>query len=98
MTTDLAEKLDQDYHILPYEDLGSELKSSRRTHIINPPGNLHIWTPGMTSQDVVSIARLRGIEVVALCGYRFVPKRDPEKYDSCQECMDIAMNMEEWNG
>lgn len=59
-------------------------------HIINPPNNLHIWFPGMSSQDIVKIARENNIEVVALCGYIFVPKQNPEPLDACTTCIDIA--------
>lgn len=63
---------------------------NRKTHIINPPKNIHIWREGMTAQDVVDIARATGQEVVALCGYRWVPKHNPEKFDVCDACMKIA--------
>lgn len=61
-----------------------------RTHIVNPPNNPHIWQPGMEAQDVVDIARTTGQEITALCGYTWVPKRDPEKFDICDACMKIA--------
>lgn len=38
----------------------------RRTHIINPPTNTHIWKPGMSAQDIVDVARLTGQNVTAL--------------------------------
>jgi hypothetical protein len=61
-----------------------------RTHSINPPANLHIWRPGMSTKDVLFIARSQGLEVVALCGFRFVPVHDPEDYDACEECIRLA--------
>lgn len=73
---------------IPYED--EDDGKEHRTHIINPPANQHIWKPGMEIQEVVDIARFQGLEVTALCGYRWVPKRNPEKYDVCQECFRIA--------
>lgn len=63
---------------------------NRKTHIINPPKNIHIWRQGMSSQDVVDIARATGQEVVALCDYRWVPKHNPEKFDVCDTCLTIA--------
>jgi hypothetical protein len=77
--------------VLPYDDTDDGTKPL--AHIVNPPMNLHIWTPGMEAQDVVDIARATGQEVVALCGYRWVPKRNPDKYDVCKTCMDIAGNI-----
>ena len=77
-----------DESIIPYEETDDH--PERLTHIVNPPANLHIFQPGMEAQDIVDIARATGQEVVTLCGHRFVPKRNPEKYDVCQTCMDIA--------
>jgi Protein of unknown function (DUF3039) len=30
-----------------------------------------------------------GVEVIALCGWKFVPTRDPEKYPICKRCQSI---------
>lgn len=73
---------------VPYDD--SDSTKDTRTHIVNPPKNIHIWQIGMTAQDVVDIARANGWEVVALCDYRWVPKRNPDKYDACEDCIRIA--------
>lgn len=73
--------------VLPYEESNDP---TRRTHIVNPPANLHIWRDPMSAQDIVDIARARGLEVVALCGYTWVPKHNPEKFDACEECFRIA--------
>lgn len=88
--TDLLERVEEKVDILPYEpDDGKD----RRTHIVNPPANTHIWREGMTTQDVVDIARATGQHVVTLCGYKFVPKRNPEAYDMCQNCFEIAQRL-----
>lgn len=84
--TELIEE-QQTGHILEYEENNDP---EWRTHIINPPMNNHIWRFGMTARDVVDIARIRGVELVALCGFKFVPKHDPENYDACKPCMDAA--------
>lgn len=73
--------------VIPYEETDDP---NIRVHIVNPPNNLHIWRPGMSSQDIVDLARFKGIEVFALCGYRFVPKHNPDKPDACETCMRIA--------
>lgn len=80
--------LDVDIDVVPYEDVDDG--KDHLTHIINPPKNLHIWEPGMDAKDIVPIARLLGKHVVALCDYRWVPKRNPEKYPVCQTCVEIA--------
>lgn len=87
--TDLLEKTEVEtvVEVIPYtENDDPKLK----THIVNPPSNQHIWHPGMSSQDVVDIARATGQHVVALCGHSWVPVHNPEKYDLCQVCLDKA--------
>lgn len=74
---------------VPYEH-EDEAPGERKTHVVNPPKNLHIWQPGMSMQEVVDIARMTEQEVVALCGYTWVPKRNPDRYDACSECMRLA--------
>jgi hypothetical protein len=46
------------------------------THIVNQ----HL--PGNSIAD----ASIFGTEVVALCGHKFIPTRDPEKLPLCQAC------------
>lgn len=78
--------------VIPYED-EETLDPNKRTHIVNPPANPHIWQPGMTAQEIVDIARATGQVVNVLCGFSFVPKRNPDKYDSCAACFDIASRL-----
>lgn len=80
-TTELTE-------LIPYED--TDDGKDHLTHIVSPPENAHLWRPGMQAQDVVDLARISGQEVTALCGYKWVPKRNPDKYPVCQSCVDIA--------
>lgn len=72
---------------IPYEETDDP---NILTHIINPPKNIHIWQPGMTTQELVDIARAGGIEIEALCGHRFIPKHNPDKPDPCKACFEIA--------
>lgn len=74
--------------LIPYDD--TDDGKDHKAHIVNPPMNLHIYRRGMSPQDIVDTARLTGQEVVALCGYKWVPKRNPDKYDVCDVCMKIA--------
>lgn len=85
--TDTLLEIVEDTDLVPYEE---DNDPKRRTHIINPPSNLHIWKPGMSTQDVVDIARFYDLEVIALCGYTWIPKHNPEKYDVCEPCFKIA--------
>lgn len=76
-----------DVEIVPYETTDDP---SLHAHYINPPDNIHIWQPGMKTQEIVDIARMMGIEIVALCKYRWVPKHDPAKHPICSKCVDVA--------
>lgn len=77
--------------IAPFEEEG--IPKDHRTHIVNPPKNGHIWQEGMSTKEMVYLARMSGIELVALCGYRWIPKYNPENFPVCEECMTIGMDM-----
>lgn len=70
----------------PFEDSDDP---NRRTHIINAEANQHVGTD-LTAKEIVDTARLKGQEIVMLCGFRFVPKHNPEKFDACGPCLKIA--------
>ena len=72
---------------MPYDE---SKDPDRRTHIINPPANVHIWQEGMTAKDIVDIARATDQKITALCGYTWVPKHNPEKFDICEPCLAKA--------
>lgn len=42
------------------------------------------------AQDIVLEARINGIPIVALCGKKWIPQRDPQKFPICPECLEIA--------
>ncbi len=86
--SDILERTDTVIEVIPYDDTDSNHDTF--THIINPPANTHIWYPGLTTQDIVDIARATGQTVTSLCGHTWIPKRNPEKYPICQTCVDIA--------
>lgn len=88
MSTETIEQLDIEGALAPFED--TDDGKEHFTHIVNPPSNPHIWEPGMSAKDIVSLARMLGEEIVALCGYRWVPKRNPENHPVCKQCLDIA--------
>ena len=37
----------------------------------------------------ITRAMVEGVEVVALCGKKWVPSRDPERYPVCPTCKEI---------
>lgn len=92
MTTVMPEvdvDVDAMREMFPYND--EDDGKNHKTHIVRPFDNQHIqgWI-NMQAQDIVDSARLLGWEITALCGYRFIPMRNPEKYEACKQCVDIA--------
>ena len=53
----------------------------------NPADITHIVDQRDAANDVTS-AVIEGREVTALCGYRFIPYRQPEGRPVCQPCVD----------
>jgi hypothetical protein len=39
-----------------------------------------------------------GEEVVALCGFKWIPFRDPEKLPICPACLEILQSRESYDG
>ncbi len=67
----------------------------RLAHVIAPSDNKTICYvlgngPELTASDIVTYARIHRIFVIALCGYKFIPKHNPEKYDACEACIEEA--------
>lgn len=92
MTTELIETNTESETRVVLDDQ-FEMKREHLRHIVRPADNLHIWKPGngQKGQDIVDIARARGIEVRALCGAQFVPTRNPEDVkETCNACLDVA--------
>jgi hypothetical protein len=76
------------------EQLEEELKlqdnGNDKAHIVNPPANTHIWVPGMEMPELVKIARNNRLPVKTLCGTVFIPNKDPDDYETCEDCIRIA--------
>lgn len=80
---------DQGTDVMP--DYVEPKNPDAKTHVVYPPNNGHI--PGATlmdAQDLVDLARRKGMIVVALCGYKWIPRADPDKLEACQICFDVA--------
>lgn len=50
------------------------------------------------AQDIVFEARVFGHTLTALCGHKFVPERDPQKYPPCQKCLEIFEFAKDFRG
>jgi hypothetical protein len=53
------------------------------SHIIERPAD------GRDAEVVIMEARVNGTPVTALCGYVWVPNRDPQKYPLCSKCEEL---------
>lgn len=53
----------------------------------DPERLTHIVNQALPDNSVVA-AIMNGTEVVAMCGHRFVPYRDPERYPVCRPCRE----------
>lgn len=51
-------------------------------------GDKNVFTH-IAEAALVTEAYVNGTAIMALCGYIFIPHRDPEKYPVCKECKDI---------
>ncbi|MBF4574696.1 DUF3039 domain-containing protein [Frondihabitans sp. VKM Ac-2883] len=55
-----------------------------RTHIVNWQGDSE------PTEAYLMRARVEGFEVTALCGHKWIPARDPEKFPVCDACLEAA--------
>lgn len=66
---------------------GGGTDGEHRAHIVKRPDDRD------SAEAWVTEARVMGLEVEALCGHRWVPGRDPQKYPVCEVCRDILARM-----
>jgi hypothetical protein len=71
-----------DLDMAPIESTTDEHDPARNAHIVDGGGQ--------GAEAIILEARISGLPVVALCGYTWVPHRDPTKLPVCQECLRIA--------
>lgn len=66
-------------------------RDTSTTDEIDPASCAHIirTEPGETATAVVLRARIEGTPLTALCGYVFVPQRDPKNLPLCPQCKEI---------
>jgi hypothetical protein len=58
-----------------------------RTHIVRRPEDRE------SAEAWVTEARVMGFEVEALCGFTWIPARDPQRYPVCEACKDVLSHM-----
>ena len=48
---------------------------------------------GKSAEAMVLEARIQGTPVIALCGKKWVPSRDPHRFPVCPECAELAKGL-----
>lgn len=72
--------------------------TSLPAHIVSPIGNAELWNflelnsyeQNAGTKILVAYARLKGLEIVALCGHRWVPTQVANTHEVCEPCMTVA--------
>ena len=65
------------------------------------PIHSHIIDRGdseMSAEALILTARVTGTPVTALCGYTWVPSRDPQKHPVCPKCLEIFEFAKDFRG
>ncbi len=77
-----------DLETMPQVDFDTITDSDAET---SEPTSAHIVKagPGETGAAVVLEARIMGTPVEALCGFVWVPSKDPRQLPLCQKCKDV---------
>lgn len=68
--------------VVPFNEVETSNEKDDCSHIVKTD-------KGETATALVLHARIDGTPVEALCGYIWVPSRDPRSLPVCQECKDI---------
>lgn len=67
-------------------DVSTTNTPNERSHMISCPPNYK------TTAEWLATARAEQLAVRAICGYIFIPQRNPKKYKICEECQTEAAN------
>ncbi len=63
-------------------DESTELDPGQHAHIVKTE-------PGVSAAAAVLEARVMGTPIEALCGYKWVPSKDPQRLPVCPACLEI---------
>lgn len=90
MTSLITETLQDFLRANPLVAYYHETETGKKAHIVKVPPHMESLT---TPQAYVTEAIVEGDETEALCGYRWVPSRDPKKQPICDLCKEIYEEM-----
>lgn len=68
------------------------IQETETTTTTTDPIYTHIIDRGDDPRPVSALildAMVNGIHLTALCGYKWIPSRDPMKYPLCEKCAEI---------
>lgn len=65
----------------PKLDKGDTGDADRHAHYVKKPAG---WAGSI--EGYLAQAYVEGLEVEALCGYRWIPSRDPQRFPVCPKC------------
>ena len=82
MTEGVSELVTAPVETRPIQDATPETAEPKNAHIVKV-------VPGESAVAKVMEARIYGTPVEALCGFVWVPSRDPKTLPMCQECKSI---------
>jgi hypothetical protein len=68
--------------VIPVADLDTTEDKENATHIVKTK-------PGENAIAKVTEARIYGFQIEALCGYVWVPSKDPKNHPICSKCQQI---------
>ena len=80
---------------IPAQKVVTTKEPTDASHIVWLPPHLKGTT---TAQAYILNARIEGFEVEALCGYTWIPQRDPQRFPICQACKEIYDSDPEGHG
>ncbi len=66
------------------QNVETKSEDGKYAHIVYLPEN-----EKLTVHAYILEARINGFEVEALCGYRWIPQRDPKSLPLCSKCLEI---------
>ena len=65
-----------------------ETKTETRLEPVTDEGDHDRFAHYVRKADILR-ANVEGVEVVALCGKKWIPNRDPSRYQVCPTCKEI---------
>lgn len=84
--TETIEDIDLTEMIAPYDDTDDGQEHLR--HVVRPLENGHIDMDGAKMEELITLARMQGTFLVALCGYKWYAKRNPANHKTCPRCLE----------